>query len=120
MSRKVVLLSAAALALACSGWVQAYRAQREVESGEKIVLQEGWAVYGSGLYLANINKQHVEEIVYLPSHLDSPALFHREDRVLFIRNDSVWGGESGRELWSVDLDGKNLHRIDLALPEARR
>jgi len=84
-------------------------------SREELKLGEFSAVYGYGLFLVDVNNETVTEIVHLPSYLDSPAIFHDQQRVLFVRNDSVWGGEAGRELWSVNLDGSNLHRIDLAL-----
>lgn len=74
---------------------------------------EGWAVYGFGLFLIDSYKGTVKEIIHLPSYLNSPALFHHQDRVLFIRNDSIYGGEAGRELWGVNLDGSNLKKIDL-------
>ena len=88
------------------------RSKPGYNSREKHDLGDGWAVYGFGLYLIDIDEQVViDEIVHLPSYLDSPALFHDQQRVLFVRNDSVYGGEAGRELWSVNIDGSNLHRI---------
>lgn len=82
-------------------------------SREEIKLGEWSAVYGSGLFLIDINNEAVKEIIHLPSALDSPALFHNQERVLFIRHDDVYGGKTGRELWSVNLDGSNLHKVDL-------
>ena len=78
---------------------------------------DGSAVYGYGLFLIDVNNETVKEIIHLPSVLDSPALFHNQDRVLFIRHDDVYGGKTGRELWSVNLDGSELHKIDLVFPE---
>lgn len=84
-------------------------------SREELKLGEFSAVYGYGLFLVDVNNETVTEIIHLRSYLDSPALFHDQQRVLFVRNDSVWGGDAGRELWSVNIDGSNLHKIDLAL-----
>ena len=86
-------------------------------SREETPLSKGWAVYGYGLFLINVNNETVKEIIHLPSALDSPALFHNQERVLFIRHDDVYGGKTGRELWSVNLDGSDLHKIDLVFPE---
>jgi hypothetical protein len=78
-------------------------------------LGEYSAVYGYGLFLIDTNSETVQEIVHLQSYLDSPALSYDQERVLFIRNDTVYGGQSGRQLWSVNLDGSNLQKIDLGL-----
>ena len=84
-------------------------------SREEIKIREFSAVYGYGLFLVDVNNDAVTEIVHLQSYLDSPAIFHNQQRVLFIRNDSIFGGEAGAELWAVNIDGSNLHKIDLAL-----
>ena len=86
-------------------------------SREEHKLGDGSAVYGYGLFLIDVNNETVKEIIHLPSALDSPALFHNQERVLFIRHDDVYGGKTGRELWSVNLDGSELHKIDLVFPE---
>ena len=86
-------------------------------SREEIKLGKLSAVYGDGLFLINIYNETVKEIIHLPSALDSPALFHNQERVLFIRHDDVYGGKTGRELWSVNLDGSELHKINLLFPE---
>ncbi len=100
--------------LSCS---KAEKIKPGYSSREEIPLGKGLAVYGGGLFLININNGTVNEIIHLPSHLDSPALFHNQERVLFIRHDDVYGGKTGRELWSVNLDGSDLHKIDLVFPE---
>lgn len=90
------------------------RSLPEFSKEEKLELGGGWAVYGFGLYLIDTNEQAlVDEIVFLRAYLDSPARFLGEERVLFIRNDSIYGGEAGRELWSVNFDGSGLHKIEL-------
>ena len=60
-----------------------------------------------------VDEAVVNEVVYLASHLDSPALSRDGKRVLFIRNDSVWGGKGDKTLWSVKVDGSGLRRIEL-------
>ena len=94
---------------------KAERSKPGYSSRQWIPLDEGWAVYGYGLYQANINDKTVREIIHLPSLLDNPAVMQAGQRVLFVRNDTVFGGKTGRELWSVNLDGSNLHKIDLGL-----
>lgn len=78
-------------------------------------LGEYSAVYGFGLFLIDTNSETVQEIIHLHSYLDSPALSHERKRILFVRNDTVYGGQAGRELWSVNLDGSNLQRIELRI-----
>lgn len=85
-------------------------------SREELELGQYSAVYGYGLFLVDVSNKTVKEIVHLPSYLDSPALSRDQKRVFFIRNDSVYGGEAGNELWSVNLDGSELQKIDLGLP----
>lgn len=82
-------------------------------SREELKLGDFSAVYGDGLFLIDINNDDVKEIVHLPAYLDSPAIFHNQQRILFVRNDSVYGGEAGAELWAINIDGSNLHKIDL-------
>lgn len=80
--------------------------------------QEGFVVYGYGLYIVDTkNKERVKEIIHLPSHLNSPTVLHDQDIIFFIRFDRPFGGKAGRELWSVRLDGLNLRKIDLQLPD---
>jgi Tol biopolymer transport system component len=86
-------------------------------SREELKLGDFSAVYGYALFLIDVNNETVKEIIHLDSYLDSPALSHDRKRILFVRNDSVWGGEAGRELWSVNLDGSGLQKIDLGLPK---
>jgi Tol biopolymer transport system component len=50
-------------------------------SREEIPYNQHGAVYGYGLYLIDINNETVREIIHLPSALDSPALFHNQERV---------------------------------------
>ena len=86
-------------------------------SSQELKLGEFSAVYGDGLFLIDTNNGTVREIIHLHSYLDSPALSHDRKRILFVRNDSVYGGKAGRELWSVNLDGSNLQKIDLGIAE---
>jgi len=84
-------------------------------SRQELKLGEFSAVYGDGLFLIDTNSETVQEIIHLQSYLDSPALSHDRKRVFFVRNDTVYGGQAGRELWSVNLDGSGLQKIDLGL-----
>jgi hypothetical protein len=84
-------------------------------SREEHKLGDWSAVYGFGLFFVDIHNETVKEIMVLPSYFDSPALFHNRERVIFIRKDDVYGGKTGRELWSGNLDGSNLHKVDLRL-----
>jgi len=87
-------------------------------SRERLNLGEYSAVYGSGLFLIDIDDEVVvDEVVYLRSYLDSPALSHDRQRILFIRNDSVWGGDGDKTLWSVNVNGSQLRQIQLQFPQ---
>ncbi len=79
-------------------------------------LKEGYVVYGYGLYLLDTeNLKQVKEIIHLPSLLDSPTVLHDHGIIFFIRFDKFFGGDAGSELWSVNLDGSGLRRINLQL-----
>jgi len=108
-------ISDSRLVLACS---KIEKRRPGYSSRESINLGEFSAVYGSGLFLIDIDKSVViNEIVYLHSHLDSPALSHDGQRVLFIRNDSIFGGKGDKTLWSVNADGSGLRQIELVFRE---
>jgi TolB protein len=99
-----------------SGKVEERLDSRRAES--KLPVGEFGAVYGSGLFLIDAATETViNEIAYLPSYLDNPALTHDGQRVLFIRNDTVYGGDGDKELWSVRTDGSELQRIKLPFEE---
>lgn len=91
---------------------KAERRRPGYSSGEAIPWSPDRAVYGYGLYLVDLETKKVREIIHLPSMLDSPAVLNSRQRVFFIRHDEVFGGRAQREVWSVDLDGTDLMKIE--------
>jgi len=70
------------------------------------------------LYLHDVNSRLItKEIVWLQDYLDSPTWHHRDDAILFIRNEMLRGERNYNHLYQVRADGNDLKYIHLKLPQ---